>query len=240
MVKTNSFRHPYDHVAVRNAIALPGQSGDSSKYLKAEVATVMQALGGVLTNCSEHPRMTYWQFDFDALDLVHEVAVLGYIPDQKSHQFYPTPQPVAQQLVDWLDIGLLDTICEPQAGQGGIADLLPKDRTRCVEISPLHCEILRKKGHNVTEGDFLSWNPGSELFTVIAMNPPFEGRWQAHLKHAGDLLASKGRLGAVLPLSAKRTAGELLPGFDLEFSSPIENAFSGTSISVVLLKAIKH
>ncbi|MCP8473800.1 DUF4942 domain-containing protein [Pseudomonas triclosanedens] len=241
MVKTDSFRHPFEHVLVRNAIALPDQTRGSSKHLKAEVATVMQGLGGVLTNCSEHPRMTYWQFDFDALDLVHEVAVLGYIPDQKSHQFYPTPQPVAQQLVDWLDICLLDTVCEPQAGQGGIADLLPKDRTRCVEISPLHCEILRKKGHNVIEGDFLSWNPGGELFTVIAMNPPFsEGRWQAHLKHAGDLLASKGRLGAVLPLSAKRTAGELLPGFDLEFSSPIDNAFSGTSISVVLLKAIKH
>lgn len=241
MVKTDSFRNPYDHVAVRNAVALPGQSGDSSKYLKAEVATVMQALGGVLTNCTEHPRITYWQFDFDAMDLVHEVAVLGYIPDQKSHQFYPTPKPVAQQLVDWLDIGLLDTICEPQAGQGAIADLLPKDRTRCVEISPLHCDILRKKGHNVTEGDFLSWNPGGDLFTVIAMNPPFsEGRWQAHLKHAGELLAPMGRLGAVLPLSAKRAAEELLPGFDLEFSNSIDNAFSGTSISVVLLKAIKR
>ncbi|MDX1297843.1 MAG: restriction endonuclease subunit M, partial [Pseudomonas sp.] len=125
-------------------------------------------------------------------------------------------------------------------GQGGIADLLPKDRTRCVEISPLHCDILRKKGHNVIEGDFLSWNPGVE-FSVIAMNPPFsEGRWQAHLKHAGSLVADGGRIGAVLPLSARSKAADLLPGFDLEFSEPISNAFSGTSISVILLKAVKR
>ncbi|HFK2054362.1 TPA: hypothetical protein ACGXEA_005223 [Pseudomonas aeruginosa] len=76
---------------------------------------------------------------------------------------------------------------------------------------------------------------------MIAMNPPFsEGRWQAHLKHAGTLLADKGRIGAVLPMSAKRAAAELLPGFDLEFSEPIDNAFAGTTISVVLLKAIKR
>lgn len=240
MVKSNSFRRDYDHIPVRNAIAVPYYERDRSKHLIAEVDGVMQALGGVLTNCTVNQRAQYWQFDFDALDLVHEVAALGYIPDQKSHQFYPTPEPVAQRLVDWLEIGLLDTVCEPQAGQGGIADHLPKDRTRCVEISPLHCHILRKKGHNVTEADFLSWNPGMD-FSVIAMNPPFsEGRWQEHLKHAGTLVAEHGRIGAVLPLSARRQAADLLPGFELEFSAPIDNAFSGTSISVLLLKATKR
>ena len=163
-----------------------------------------------------------------------------WITTCESHQFYPTPEPVAQRLVDWLDIGLLDTLCEPQAGQGGIADLLPKDRTRCVEISPLHCEILRKKGHAVTEADFLAWNPGMS-FSVIAMNPPFsEGRWQEHLKHAGTLVEDGGRIGAVLPMTARKHAVDLLPGFDLEFSEPIDNAFSGTSISVLLLKATKR
>ncbi len=241
MVKSQSFRNPYDYIPVKNAVAASYQSKETSKHLLAEVNTVMEALGGVLTTCSENPRFTYWQFDYDALDLIHEISALGYIPDHRSHQYYPTPEPVAQELVAWLDISLLDTICEPSAGQGGIADLLPKDRTRCVEISALHCDILRKKGHNVTEADFLSWNPGPDLFSVIAMNPPFsEGRWQAHLKHASTLLADKGRIGAVLPMSAKRAAAELLPGFDLEFSEPIDNAFAGTTISVVLLKAIKR
>ncbi|MFB8831929.1 hypothetical protein ACE0DR_27655 [Azotobacter sp. CWF10] len=43
----------------------------------------------------------------------------------------------------------------------------------------------------------------------------------------------------MLPLSARQQAAELLPGFDLEFSTPIDNAFAGTSISVLLLKATK-
>lgn len=73
------------------------------------------------------------------------------------------------------------------------------------------------------------------------MNPPYsEGRWQAHLQHASTLLEGGGRIGAVLPMSARRQAVDLLPGFDLEFSEPIENAFSGTSISVLLLKATKR
>lgn len=67
-----------------------------------------------------------------------------------------------------------------------------------------------------------------------------EGRWQAHLQHAGTLVAQGGRIGAVLPLSARGKAADLLPGFDLEFSQPIENAFAGTSISVLLLKATKR
>ncbi|OEO25146.1 hypothetical protein AX279_13740 [Pseudomonas sp. J237] len=239
IVKSESFRRDYDHIPVRNAVAVPFYERDRSKHLIAEVDTVMQALGGVLTNCTVNQRSQYWQFDFDALDLIHEVAALGYIPDHKSHQFYPTPVTVAERLIDWLDIGLLDTCCEPQAGQGGIADLMPKDRTRCIEISPLHCDILRRKGHNVIEGDFLTWNSGK--FSVIAMSPPYsEGRWQAHLQHASTLLEDGGRIGAVLPMSARRHAVDLLPAFDLEFSEPIENAFSGTSISVLLLKATKR
>jgi tRNA1(Val) A37 N6-methylase TrmN6 len=35
----------------------------------------------------------------------------------------------------------------------------------------MHCDILRRKGHNVIEGDFLTWNSGK--FSVIAMNPPY-------------------------------------------------------------------
>ncbi|MFB8828749.1 hypothetical protein ACE0DR_03920 [Azotobacter sp. CWF10] len=46
----------------------------------------------------------------------------GQLPDAKSHQFYPTPAPVAERLVQWLDIQPTETCLEPQAGQGGIAD----------------------------------------------------------------------------------------------------------------------
>lgn len=73
------------------------------------------------------------------------------------------------------------------------------------------------------------------------MNPPYsEGRWQEHLRHAGTLIEPGGRLGAILPTCARRLAADLLPGFKLEFSEAIDNAFDGTSISVLLLKATRE
>lgn len=235
---TTSYRREYDRVTVRNSLTVRAGTRDTCKHLLAEVDQVMSALGGVLTKCQQHKHLTYWQFDYDPLDIVKEVAVLGHIPDHRSHQFYPTPSALAQRLVEWLEIQPTDTLCEPQAGQGGIADWLPKDQTLCLEISPLHCQILRGKGHTVIEGDFLAWK--GTRFSCIAMNPPFsDGRWQAHLSHAGSLVADGGRLGAILPLSARKQAADLLPGFELEFSTPVDNAFAGTSISVLMLKARK-
>lgn len=239
LVPSTNWRQQYDRVKVRNSLTVRSGSREHSKHLMSEVDSIMSMLGGVLTKCETHKHLTYWQFDYDPLDVVKEVAAVGHVPDHRSHQFYPTPREVGQQLVDWLDIQQHETVSEPSAGQGGIADLLPKDRTLCVEISPLHCQILRQKGHTVIEADFLSWNPGTR-FNVIAMNPPFsELRWQKHLSYAGTLVENGGRIGAVLPLSAKSQAADLLPGFELEFSAPINNAFEGTSISVVLLKAVK-
>lgn len=225
-------------VAIPNTLQAP-YTRRISKPLLAEVEKVLAALGGVKKYHANNTALAYWEFDYDPVPVVAQVVAFGAIPDQRSYQFYPTPQQEAQQLVDWLDITDSDTLLEPEAGQGGIADLLPKDRTLCVEVSPLHCSILRSKGHTVIEADFLGWEPGT-TFDVIAMNPPFsEGRWQEHLRKAGTLVAPRGRLGAVLPTTAVRRGHELLPGFELEFSAPIQDAFTGTGISVVLLKGIR-
>lgn len=238
---STSFRRDYDRKVYPNTLYIARSTAqDVSKHAMEEVRMVMESLGGVECRGGRLANMVYWQFDFSPEEIVKEVAISGQIPDTKSHQFYPTPTALAARLVEWLDIRSTDTCCEPEAGQGGIADLLPKDRTLCMEVSPLHCRILREKGYNVIEGDFLSWNPGTR-FDVIAMNPPFsEGRWQAHLAHAGQLVECGGRLGAILPLSARRQAADLLPGFDLEFSQPVDNAFAGTTISVLMVRAVRR
>ena len=68
----------------------------------------------------------------------------------------------------------------------------------------------------------------------IVMNPPFsEGRWQAHIQHAYELLASGGRMAAVIPSSAR--GKELPPG--CKYHDVFD--FPGTSIQVVLMTANK-
>lgn len=232
------FRRQYKKIEIPNTLDLRG-SATVSKHLVRELETVMHALGGVRSCCPERPAASFWQFDYDPREALREVVVTGSMPDTKSYQFYPTPRHVAQQLVDMAELTEQDTPLEPSAGHGGIADLLPRDNTTCVEISELHCAILRDKGHRVIHTDFLAWDPTAR-FSAILMNPPYsEGRWQAHLAKASTLVAPNGRIMAVLPASAVNRAQELLPGFDLTFSQPISDAFDGTSITVVLLKAVK-
>ncbi|MGI0559167.1 DUF4942 domain-containing protein [Pseudomonas aeruginosa] len=207
--------------------------GDHDKAALAQAEKVLEAIGGVRTKEGGYE---YWQFDYEPADVLDEVVCSGCIPDHKSHQFYPTPSSVGELAVDQALVGATDstTWLEPSAGQGGLADLMPAPL--CIEISPLHCSILKAKGHNVIEADFLKFQAAG-YFDRIVMNPPFsEGRWQAHLQHAASMLNSVGgRLVAILPASTK--GKQLLEGFDHEYSQVFENEFAGTSVSVVILSA---
>lgn len=203
-----------------------GASVNTDAY--REALRVLQSLGGVLGS-------TYGAvaFDYDPAEVIGEVISSGCLPDQVSHQFYPTPDSLAREAVALADI-LPDSLClEPSAGQGNIADILPKERTTCVEVSELHCKVLQAKGHKVVNADFLRWNP-LDRFDRIVMNPPFSaGRWQAHLLHAAALLRHGGRLVAILPASAR--GKDVLPGFKQTWSREYRNEFAGTSISIAIV-----
>lgn len=197
-----------------------------------EADRVLEGIGGVRVSESR------WAFDYDPIEVVKEVVASGCLPDQKAHQFYPTPERLARIAVDLAGIEDQHTCLEPSAGMGGLADLMKEASgwTHCVEVSPLHCKVLESKGHSVTQADFLAW-PG-QLVDRIVMNPPFsEGRWQAHTQHAATMVKPGGRLVAILPASAKDK--DLLPGLECTWSRVYENEFAGTSVSVVILTATK-
>src|SRR5690606_29076339 len=205
----------------------------SPKHVIKEAESVLKALGGAQVSSFR------WTFDYNPLPVVREILASGCIPDQKSHQFYPTPESLARVACEMAGIESDHCCLEPSAGMGGLADVMGEYGCRkiaCVEISPIHCKALESKGYYTIQADFLAWDDG--MFDRIVMNPPFsEGRWQAHIRHASTLLAKGGRLVAILPASAK--GKDVLPGFDLEWSQIYDNEFAGTSVSVVILAAEK-
>ena len=197
-----------------------------------EADRVLEGIGGVRVSESR------WAFDYDPIEVVKEVVASGCLPDQKAHQFYPTPERLARIAVDLAGIEDQHTCLEPSAGMGGLADLMKEasGRTHCVEVSPLHCKVLESKGHSVTQADFLAWS-GQQVDRIV-MNPPFsEGRWQAHTQHAATMVKPGGRLVAILPSSTKDK--DLLPELECAWSRVYENEFAGTSVSVVILTATK-
>lgn len=200
---------------------------DKTTPAYAEACDVLASLGGIEVG-------SQFLFTYDFHDVLSEVCFSGVIPDQRVHQFYPTPRPIAAHVVEAAAIEDHMTVLEPSAGQGNIADLLPKDRTTLVEVAPLNCRVLKAKGYpNIVQEDFLKWHPGRR-FDRIVMNPPFtKQQWRRHLEHASDLLAAEGRIVAVLPVGASKR--DVLPGWSCSWSDPMP--FPGTSIEVTILVA---
>ncbi|MFD2271810.1 methyltransferase [Undibacterium arcticum] len=112
-------------------------------------------------------------------------------------------------------------------------------RTRCIEISELHCKILAAKGFDVARADFIDWAAKTaDRFDRIVMNPPFsDGRALTHLLAAAELVASGGRIVAVLPASLN--GKDVLPGWCVTWSEVFEGEFAGTSVSVVILAGVR-
>jgi len=217
-----------------NRNSLEFDYGEKDKHVMAEVEKVLEAIGGIRCTCDYK---AWWEFDYDPDPVIKSIVVSGCVPDHKSHQYYPTPRGLAARVVELADIGDADTCLEPSAGTGVLADLLPKGRTTCIEVSPLHAQVLAQKGHTVKEVDFLTYE--GQSFDRIVMNPPFsQGRWRSHVEHAASLLSPGGKLAAVIPASAH---GKFhVEGLNVVYDGPYNNQFSGASTSVTIMVGEKQ
>jgi predicted RNA methylase len=214
---------------IPNAVAFAHGARESAAFQEAQ--RVLMSIGGVLTKAGD------WQFDYSPSAAIDEIVASGCVPDVKAHQYYPTPDVIARAAIELAHIGPDDTVLEPSAGQGGIADYFPlQHHAVCVEVSKLHCDILRAKGFVTVHADFMEWAATAPKFDRVIMNPPFsEGRALAHLQAAAALLKPAGRIVAVLPASFKDK--DVLPGFDVRWSDVYSGEFAGTGVSVVICKA---
>lgn len=204
-----------------------------NRFIWAEAGRVLCGIGGVETS----PNV--FDFDYAPGKVLDEIITSGCIPDQKTHQFYPTPENVAQAAIELAQIGENDYCLEPSAGQGGLADLMPKERTTCIELSALHCQILEAKGYRTVCSDFLKVDDLIH-YDRIVMNPPFaDGRSVAHIEAASRLLNIDGRLVAILPASMKGKPVNFAGKWTYEWTQVYDNEFAGTSVAVVILCAVR-
>lgn len=160
-------------------------------------------------------------------------------------QLFPTPDDLADRMVELADIGPQDVIIEPSAGTGAILRAIKKAeegaKVTAVEINRALFERLNTtyEGINCHHGDFLEFTH-FEGVTRILMNPPFSsGQDIQHIQHALGMLTNGGRLVAICANGPRQNA-QLRPiveqyGGTWEVLPSDTFKEAGTSVNTVLM-----
>jgi predicted RNA methylase len=177
-------------------ITLPPTQLERSLYVATN--KVLEALGGKW-NRKEKAHL----FTVDPRPAIQSALSQGKYADQKKEfQFFETPAALADRMVELARIRPGYMVLEPSAGNGRIADAIPKSaRLVCVELNPECAKTLRGKGYFVVNADFLTWEPRDAYYASydrILMNPPFtKGQDVDHIRRAFSLLKPGGILVAI-------------------------------------------
>lgn len=118
--------------------------------------------------------------------------------------YFATPEPVGQKMVEWLTLEPNEKALEPSAGHGAIARWFP-DHTRNVFVEAsgdLEGKLMLNARNGRVRMERFEDLPLQNKFHGIAMNPPF-GRGGAtavvHLQKAARHLYEGGRIVAIYP-----------------------------------------
>lgn len=200
------------------------------------VESLMATLGG--EEVSPHT----FTFSYDPEAAIATVTRSGQLPEHRSHQFFATPDELAEEVALIAEDGATPGMqwLEPSSGTGSLADALPSEsELHCCEINPVFCDVLRGKGYTVFQGDFLDTDTltsDTGFYDRIVMNPPYDkGRWQAHVVAATARLKKGGRLVAILPSSAPSMLA--LDHMAITWSDVRSDKFEGTGVSVRIMTA---
>lgn len=126
---------------------------------------------------------------------------------KKIDGFFPTPQNIVEQMIDYADIQAGHEVLEPSAGKGNIAQELvnaaPNAQIEVVEYNSSLRAILEAKGFNVVGQDFLET---TKNYDRIVMNPPFENFQDIdHVRHAYSILKPEGKIVAIMGAGVKNS-----------------------------------
>jgi predicted RNA methylase len=166
----------------------------------AKVNKILEALGGKWNKKAG----AHVFADCDPEEVIANYLETGKLDKPQKFGFFPTPQPLARDLVKRAGLQPGRTVLEPEAGVGGIAlicaEIVGKDNIVCYELQQKNCDVLRSLGFNVTQADFLTVEP-TQLFDFIILNPPFEKQADIdHVKHAFRFLVPGGTMAAIISI----------------------------------------
>jgi predicted RNA methylase len=130
---------------------------------------------------------------------------------KKIDGFFPTPTELANEIVRKAGIVEGNTILEPSAGLGHLAEAIteahPENELTCIETYHPLVEALRLKGFNAFSADFLQCTGN---YDKIIMNPPFENLQDIdHVLKAWELLNSGGRIVAIMAGNKQRDTAKV-------------------------------
>ena len=184
----------------------------------AALKKVMSALGGTWKKGKTATTGGFaFPDDVDAAEAVRLARESGEVIDPNEHDFYPTPEGLAAEVVERLMLPMMPaggTLLEPSAGQGALLQAViakmaelkrPLPMITAIELLPRNVAILNQfapPGVAVIEGNFLALAAkyhGTRGFDRIVMNPPFTRRADVqHVTAAHGLLRPGGRLVAIM------------------------------------------
>lgn len=231
-----------------------GNTLDRKLYL--EVDKVLRAAGGRWDR-----KAKAHLFEEDAFEKLDEVVNTGEVTDEKKQfQFYPTPDALADRMVQLLGPDPTHAVLEPSAGDGALLRALKRfgwngNSITAVEKVPKYYNKLRSyyggTRVDIVTQDFLDWNHykewgGRRYFDRIIMNPPFTRQQDIeHVTHALSMLAPRGVLVAILSAGVTfrqdrktMTFKELVSSFSAHSIEKLpEGSFkeSGTNVNATLL-----
>ena len=125
---------------------------------------------------------------------------------EKDMQYYPTPESLLDEICKDMNWNKINTILEPSAGKGDIADYVKKAlntpykryewQIDCIEKDGDLRKLLEGKQYHVVHDDFLSYH-GRFHYDLIIMNPPFK-EGDKHLLKALEIQKYGGSILCIL------------------------------------------
>ncbi len=189
-------------ICLDNTLKLTGQL---DRKLYTATNKVLEAAGGKWNRKAQAHI-----FEGDAFETIEQVILTGAIVDRKQElQYFPTPEPVAERLVELADLQYDMKVLEPSAGQGALVAPLLREHAEvlAIEIDSGNAKklatLFTSQGaffDSILQADFLHVQPESTgLFDRVVMNPPFTRQQDIrHVTHAFRFLKPGGRLVAVM------------------------------------------